>query len=99
MGPRPPEVYRDNSVARSISAFLLVVALSVGLTTLKVKGLENGQAPKNVKAPAPTNREDVLSPADVRQWRQEYLWHRNFPRFCAHSSIDDKACSRVTQQL
>lgn len=99
MGSRVTKVYRDDSLARSISALLMVVSLGVGLTALRVKGLEKGQAPKNVKAPAPASREDVLSPADVRQWRQEFLWHRHFPRFCAHSSIDDKACSRVTQQL
>ena len=99
MGSRMTKVYRDSSLARSISAFLMVVSLGVGLTAFRVKGLEKSQAPKNVKAPAPTSREDVLSPADVRQWRQEFLWHRQFPRFCAHSSIDDKACSRVTQQL
>lgn len=93
------KVYRDYWMARSISGFLLVVGIGFGLMAVKVKGLEKIKAPKDVKGPASTSWEDVLSPADVRQWRQEFLWHRNIPKFCANRWIEDKECARITQRL
>jgi hypothetical protein len=93
------KVYRRESLAASLCGFLLVVAVGIGLLQVKVKALEKIKAPEEVKASAPISREDVLSAADARQWRQEFLWHRTIRKFCGNSWIDNDLCVRTNQHL
>lgn len=86
-------------MAKSFSGLLLLAAFGIGLMAVGTKPLEKIKPPEEVKAQAPINQEDVLSAADARQWRQEFLWHRNIRKTCANSWIDDKKCARVTQGL
>jgi len=93
------EAYGVGSLAKSICGLLLVIFVGVGLMELKIEAPEQIRSAKEVKASAPVSEEDVLSPADVRQWRQEFLWHRNIRKSCPNAWIDDELCARMTQRL
>ena len=89
----------SNSLAKSVCAFLLVVFLGVGLMKVKIESTEQIRPAEDVKASAPITPEDVLSAADAREWRQEFLWHRNIRRFCPNAWIAERPCARMTQRL
>ena len=80
-------------------AFCLLIAVAVGLTQVKIEPGEAIKAPKEIKARAPISHDDVLSAADAREWRQEFLWHRNIKKFCTNTVMDDHLCTRVSRRL
>jgi hypothetical protein len=87
------------SLAKSFCGLLLVTVVGVGLMEVRIEAPEQLRPAKEVKAWAPVTQEDVLSAADVRQWRQEFLWHRNIRKSCPNAWIDDALCARMTQRL
>lgn len=91
--------YGDRPVARVLLGLLFLGALGIGLMQVTVKGLERVEPPQEVKMPAPVTGEDVLSAADARQWRQEFLWHRSVRKSCFNPWIDGDLCTRSAQQL
>ena len=91
-------VYRKKSLEKAISGFLFVLAVGIGLASVKVNRLENLRAPEP-KTSTSLGRDDVLSPADALQWRQEFVWHSRTPKICANAWIDDKPCLRVAKQF
>jgi hypothetical protein len=93
------KVYRRESLTASLCGFLLVVAVGIALMEVKIKAPEKTREREEVKVAAPINRKDVLSAADARQWRQEFLWHRNIRKFCWNAWIDDDLCDRTNQHL
>src|SRR5215469_16799608 len=92
-GPRvvmlstPTQVCRNHSLGKSISGFFFVIALGIGLLGVKTNGLERPKAPEVLKAPVPSNHDDVLSAADALEWRQEFLWHRTIAKICPNPWI------------
>lgn len=78
-----------------MSGCFFVVAVAIGLMSVKTKMLE--RSVPQLKASASLSREDVLSPADALQWRQEFVWHRKIPKVCANAWIDDKPCLRMAK--
>ena len=93
------KIYRDNSLGKSVCSFLLLVAIGVGLITVQIKANEKIKSPEEVKSVCADKRGDVLSAADSRQWRQEFLWHRTIRKSCVNPWIDDEHCARIIQEL
>ena len=91
-------LHMRNSVENAISRFLFVLAVGIGLTSLKVDRLENLKAPE-LKTSASGSREDVLSAADALQWRQEFFWHRQIVKMCPNAWVDGKPCLRTAKRL
>lgn len=93
------KAYGYHPVGRVLFGVLLLGALGIGLMRVTVKGLERVEPPQEIKMPLPPTGEDVLSAADVRQWRQEFLWHRSVRKSCFNPWIDSDLCTRSPQQL
>lgn len=85
-------VSRSHSLSKSLFAFVFLVALGGLLLKVNINFPEKAQMPAVV-------REDVLSAADARQWRQEFLWRRNMEKVCKNAWIDDDLCVRAINRL
>ena len=81
-----------HSLAKSLCTFAFLVALGSLLLKVNIRFPEKAQMPAVI-------REDVLSAADAREWRQEFLWRRNMEKVCKNAWIDDDLCVRAIKRL
>lgn len=105
MGQRKETVisrmYRKDSLEKTISSFLFVIAVVIGLLSVKTVKTERAEENKasELKTSALLSRDDVLSAADALQWRQEFVWHRGTPKICPNVWIDDTPCRRMAKRF
>lgn len=83
---------------KAISGFLFVLAVGIGLTSVKADRLEKLVAPEP-KTSASVSHHDVLSAADGLRWRREFFWHHKTLKVCPNAWIDDKPCLRTAKWL
>lgn len=95
----PTNVCRNHSVVKAISGFFAVVALALALMAVGMRGFARIKAPEVFKAQVPSSQDDVLSAADVLEWRLEFLWHRTILKVCPNPGIDNQPCARITERL
>lgn len=86
-------VRERHSLFKSLCTLAGVVALGILLLKVKISSSNQAQLPSDVVS------EDVLSPADAREWRQEYLWRRDMKKACSNSWIDDDLCTRAKKRI
>ena len=92
MHPTAIRARAGHSLPKSLCSFVFLVAFGGLLLKVNIRPPEKAQMPAVV-------REDVLSAADARQWRQEFLWRRNMEKVCKNAWIDDNLCVRAINRL